>query len=291
TAKMLSGIEQAILAEKPNAVIVYGDTNSTLAGALAAVKLHVPVCHVEAGLRSFNRKMPEEINRIMTDHASDLLFAPTERAVKQLTSEGVAAEKVILSGDVMYDAALYYGDRADLESRIIERLNVAPGGYILATIHRAENTDSPETLTRIIQELDLAASGRNVILPIHPRTRSRLNSLGIKVRNITLLEPVGYLDMIKLEKNATLIITDSGGVQKEAYFFGKACITLRAETEWVELVEAGVNRLVDMTIAQHPSINDLIKSDFNNLANNKTPSLYGTGNAAGKIVEQMSRLL
>lgn len=290
TAKMLCGIEQAILTVKPDVVLVYGDTNSTLAGALAAVKLHIPICHVEAGLRSFNRKMPEEINRIMTDHASDILFAPTLNAVKQLKAEGISEEKIILSGDVMYDAALYYGERADLESSILNRLEILPDNYVLTTVHRAENTDTPEMLTQIMQELDMVALEHTVILPIHPRTRVKLDDWGIKVKNIRLIDPISYLDMVKLEKNAKIIITDSGGVQKEAYFFGKPCITLRAETEWVELVDGGWNTLLDFTNIERPTISDLINFPITSSIGSRDISLYGTGNSAHKIIEGITEL-
>lgn len=247
TGRMLEAIEEVLLREQPDWVLVYGDTNSTLAGALAAVKIHIPVAHVEAGLRSFNRQMPEEINRVLTDHASDLLFAPTETAVENLHREGIPENRVYLVGDVMYDAAIYYAAKAERESRVLEQLNLKPKTYILATIHRAENTDVPARLQAIFKGIAIIAQEVPVVLPLHPRTRAALTREGILegvTGDIRLIEPVGYLDMVMLEKNARLIVTDSGGVQKEAFFYGVPCLTLREETEWVELVERGWNRLV-----------------------------------------------
>ncbi len=247
TGRMLEAIESVLLKEKPNWVLVYGDTNSTLAGALAAVKLHIPVAHVEAGLRSFNRCMPEEINRVLTDHAAQLLFAPTNTAVENLRREGISASKIHLVGDVMYDAALYYGSKAEAESDILQQLRLESKGYILATVHRAENTDNPLRLGAIFRGLMEVGGEIPVVLPLHPRTRKALereNLLLEASRNLRLIEPVGYLDMVHLEKNSRLIATDSGGIQKEAFFYRVSCITLREETEWVELVESGWNILV-----------------------------------------------
>lgn len=246
TGRILEAIEEVLLKEKPDWVLVYGDTNSTLAGALAAVKLHIPIAHVEAGLRSFNRKMPEEINRVLTDHAADLLFAPTEKAVENLRREGIPDERIHLVGDVMYDAALFYGEKARRESRILERLKLKSKEYILATVHRAENTDDPERLKTIIKGLCEVTKEVPIILPLHPRTRKALETYGLieEARaNIKLIEPIGYLDMVMLEQNALLIATDSGGVQKEAFYYRVPCVTLRTETEWVELVDAGWNCL------------------------------------------------
>lgn len=287
TAKMLSGLEQAIMKEKPDAVLVYGDTNSTLAGALAAVKLLVPVCHVEAGLRSFNRRMPEEINRIMTDHASDLLFAPTVNAIKQLQFEGIAEDKIILSGDVMLDAALFYVKQAENESRILDQLGLRESSYILTTVHRAENTDDPEMLQRIMSAIDAISKKHSVILPIHPRTRAKLDTFGIETQHIKFIDPVGYLDMVNLEKNAALIITDSGGVQKEAYFFRKPCITLRAETEWLELVEEGWNKLSPPSVVTAKSLLHDTEMALNQTKAISNKNLYGTGNSAQNIVEEI----
>lgn len=250
TGKMLEAIEKVLLEEKPDWVLVYGDTNSTLAGALAAVKLHIPVAHVEAGLRSFNRHMPEEINRVLTDHASDLLFAPTKSAVINLRHEGIPEERIKLVGDVMFDAALFYGKRAERQSQILNKLDLKPKGYVLATVHRAENTDDPVRLKVIFDALCEIAGEIKVVLPLHPRTREALIKSGMydKVASgIYLTEPVGYLDMVMLEKNARLIATDSGGVQKEAFFYHVPCVTLREETRWVELVELGWNRVIPPT--------------------------------------------
>jgi UDP-N-acetylglucosamine 2-epimerase len=243
TGEMLKRIEDVLLKEKPDLVMVYGDTNSTLAGALAAAKLHIPVAHVEAGLRSFNKKMPEEINRVLTDHLSDLLFCPTDTAVKNLEREGIT-KGVHLVGDVMYDSVLYNVQLAQRRSQILEQLGLLPQSYALATVHRAENTDDPERLRSIFQALEtIAADGLPVIVPLHPRTRKQLSSLNLPLKHVRVTEPVSYLEMLLLEKSAKIILTDSGGVQKEAFFFRVPCVTLREETEWVETVEAGWNVL------------------------------------------------
>lgn len=245
TARMLEGLERLLLDHRPDWVLVYGDTNSTLAGALAAAKLHVPVAHVEAGLRSFNRRMPEEVNRVLTDHVSELLFAPTDAAAANLAREGIAPEKVRRVGDVMCDASLHFAARAQRESTVLERLGVAPGGYVLATVHRAENTDDPARLRAVVEGLSRVAAAVPVVLPLHPRTVGALGAQGLSARapGLHVVEPVGYLDMVQLERHAAVVATDSGGVQKEAYFFRVPCVTLRDETEWVELVDTGWNRL------------------------------------------------
>lgn len=242
TGRMLEGIETILLQELPDAVMVYGDTDSTLAGALAAAKLHIPLVHVESGLRSYNRAMPEELNRVLTDHASDLLLTPTELAVSNLQKEGIGGAHVINVGDVMFDAALHFFESSKAISNILERLKVNSKEYILATVHRQENTDNPIRLKRIFEAFE--RSEKIVVLPLHPRTRQRIASQGIHIPdNCVVTEPLGYLDMVMLEKNALLIATDSGGVQKEAYFHQVPCVTLRDETEWVELVELGWNHL------------------------------------------------
>lgn len=283
TGRMLEAIEQVLLEERPDWVLVYGDTNSTLAGALAAVKLHIPVAHVEAGLRSFNRRMPEEINRVLTDHASDLLFAPTETAVRNLRREGIPGERIHLVGDVMYDAALYYGAKAKRVSRILDRLGLEPKGYVLATVHRAENTDDPARLHAIMGGLVEVAREIPVVLPLHPRTRvalEREGMLGEVQVYLRLIPPVGYLDMVMLEQNARLIATDSGGVQKEAFFYRVPCVTMRDETEWVELVESGWNRLAPPKNAAAIS-----KAVFAHMgAVGRDVDLYGGGEAAQRIV-------
>ena len=284
TGRMLEAIEQVLLEEKPDWVLVYGDTNSTLAGALAAVKLHIPVAHVEAGLRSFNRRMPEEINRVLTDHASDLLFAPTEAAVANLRREGIPEERIHCVGDVMYDAALYYGMKAERESRILERLSLTRKGYILATVHRAENTDDHARLRAILQALSEAAQEVGVVFPVHPRTRKAMERYGLTdlVRPLIVIDPVGYLDMVMLEKNARLIVTDSGGVQKEAFFYRVPCVTLREETEWEELVELGWNRLVPPLVLSPRDLLHTIPSGVTG----ENP--YGTGKASIAIAKLLS---
>lgn len=245
TGRMLEAIEAVLLAEKPDWVLVYGDTNSTLAGALAAAKLHVPVAHVEAGLRSFNRRMPEEINRIVTDRLSTLLLCPTEAAVANLRCEGVTGG-VHDVGDVMFDVALHYRERARRDSTALARLGLARGRYVLATCHRAENTDDPARLGAILAALDRIAAGSPVVLPLHPRTRQQVerHGFGARLARLAIVEPLPYLDMIALMQDARVICTDSGGVQKEAFFFGVPCVTMRDETEWVELVTLGWNTLV-----------------------------------------------
>lgn len=247
TGAMLAAIEDVLLKEMPDRVLVYGDTNSTLAGALAAAKLHIPVAHVEAGLRSFNRRMPEEINRVVTDHLADLLFCPSQPAVNNLAAEGITSG-VYLVGDVMYEALMHAVTISKTESNILERLHLSAGEYILATIHRAENTDCPEKLERLINALGEISRRHPVIFPVHPRTRSQLQNLPAvraaeKVDGLRLLDPVGYLDMVRLETGAKIIMTDSGGIQKEAYWLHVPCVTLREETEWVETVEQGWNVL------------------------------------------------
>lgn len=245
TARMLERTEEVLLQERPEAVIVYGDTNSTLAGSLAAAKLHIPLVHVEAGLRSFNRRMPEEVNRIVADHLSDLLLAPSEAAAARLFEEGISQSKVSIVGDVMCDAVLAYLGAAE-HSTILNRLKLSGQDYILCTVHRAENTDDPERLTRIIRALYKVAEHLPVVVPVHPRSRKALERLGLissSPEGLRLIEPVGYLDMLKLESNAQVVATDSGGVQKECFFVGVPCVTLRNETEWIELLDAGWNTL------------------------------------------------
>lgn len=283
TGRMLEALEEVLLQERPDWVLVYGDTDSTLAGALAAAKLHIPVAHVEAGLRSFNRRMPEEINRVLTDHVSDLLFAPTEVAVRNLLREGIPSEKIHLVGDVMYDAALYYGEKAERESQVLRRLGLVPKGYVLATLHRAENTDDPERLRVVLQALAQVNKEVPVVLPVHPRTRKRAEAFGLDhlLGEVLAIEPVGYLDMVMLEKNARVIATDSGGVQKEAFFHRVPCVTLREETEWVELVELGWNRLCPPR--DPASIVDYLLHDWT--GGEATP--YGTGHAGSAIAAHL----
>jgi UDP-GlcNAc3NAcA epimerase len=242
TGAMLEKIETVLLSEKPDWILVYGDTNSTLAGALAAAKLHIPVAHVEAGLRSFNKRMPEEINRILTDHVSSILFCPTHAAYENLRKEGVA-NGVYHVGDVMYDAALIFAESAERKSTILLDLGLKHKEYLLTTVHRAENTDDPVRLQNIITSFCELGRSQTIIFPVHPRTRGKMAGLSVSSVGIRLLDPVSFLDMVHLEKHARCILTDSGGVQKEAYFHGVPCITLRDETEWVETVRYGWNQI------------------------------------------------
>jgi UDP-GlcNAc3NAcA epimerase len=246
TGKMLEAIEAVLLPQPPQIVLVYGDTNSTLAGALAASKLNIPVAHVEAGLRSFNRRMPEETNRVLTDHMSSMLFAPTDNAVSNLHREGILSDAIVRTGDVMYDAALYYAAKAESKSNIVDRLQLQPGSFILATIHRAENTDDIGRLESILGALSKIAMEIPIVFPIHPRTRSVLAGHAGLAHHLELLrvvDPLWYFDMITLEQHARLIVTDSGGVQKEASFHNVRCVTLRDETEWKELIDLDRNTL------------------------------------------------
>lgn len=251
TGEMLRRIEQVLVRERPHWTLVYGDTNSTLAGALAAAKLHIPVAHVEAGLRSYNRAMPEETNRVVTDHVSTLLLCPTATAVRNLAAEGIR-RGVQLVGDVMYDALRANIEAAEQRSTVLSALALRPGQYFLTTVHRAENTDGSENIRTIMAALvELAAGGDPVVFPVHPRTRKLLDTAGWDLPpTLHILEPVAYLDMLSLEKHARAILTDSGGVQKEACWLGVPCVTLRQETEWVETVETGWNVLAGVDRAR-----------------------------------------
>ncbi len=288
TGRMMESIEGILQKEQPDWVLVYGDTNSTMAGALAAVKLHIPVAHVEAGLRSFNRAMPEEINRVVADHVSTLLFAPTDVAVRNLANEGITGSKVVRSGDVMYDASLFYSRRAG--GKALATLGLLPKAYFLATIHRQENVDDPQRLATIVQALAQCAAQMPVLLPIHPRTRKKLAETGllegVDLSRLRLVDPVGYLDMVQLEEHAKVVLTDSGGVQKEAYFFGVPCVTIRGETEWVELVECGANRLAPPT-----SVAAIVQAATEAANSSITPpaGLYGDGRSADAIVRHLAR--
>ena len=282
TGQMLIRIEEVLLSEKPDWVLVYGDTNSTLAGALAACKLHIPLAHVEAGLRSFNREMPEEHNRVLTDHCSDLLFCPTQAAVDNLAREGIT-QGVHLVGDTMYDAVLQFAEIARQRSTILQDLGLKPKGYLLTTVHRPYNTDDPERLRDILEAF--VEIGEIVVFPIHPRTRQRMAEFGLsnvkrKPWNVKLIEPVGYLDMLVLEQQAKLILTDSGGMQKEAYFFGVPCVTLRPETEWVETVAAGWNMVVG---ADRERIVEAVNGHV--WPQEIPPAIFGDGQAARRIAK------
>lgn len=281
TGRMLIEIERVLQQERPDRVLVYGDTNSTLAGALVAAKLHIPVAHVEAGLRSHNMQMPEEINRILTDQISDILFCPTDTAVRNLEHEGFAQKpiKVLQVGDVMQDSALFFAKRATAPAGLEQQ-----SGFVLATLHRAENTDDPQRLGSIVAALNqVHAEIAPVILPLHPRTRAAIVRAGFAL-NVQLIDPVGYLEMLWLLQQATLVLTDSGGVQKEAYFFGKPCVTMRDQTEWVELVEAGANELVG---ADTKAIVSAVQKNKGRTVQDQN-QLYGGGNAAQRIVRELA---
>lgn len=284
TGRMLEHIEQVMVSEEPDCVIVYGDTNSTLAGALSAVKLGIGVVHVEAGLRSYNRSMPEEINRVLTDHAASLLLTPTNKASQNLRDEGIPADRIRQVGDVMFDAALLYASRAEKESRILQNHRLPKGQYVLATIHRQENTDDPNRLRKIFEALRVLSEEITVAVPLHPRTRARLIEFGLEalLTGLRILPPAGYLDMVMLERGAAVIATDSGGVQKEAYFHNVPCVTLRDETEWEELVDLGWNRLAPVLSSD---IVDVILTARGSTG--KTAAPYGNGKAAEAIVAAM----
>jgi UDP-GlcNAc3NAcA epimerase len=285
TGRMIEAIEKVLIKEKPDYILVYGDTDSTLAASISASKLNIPIAHIEAGLRSYNRKMPEEINRVLTDHASTILFAPTTKAFETLINEGIRPDMVINVGDVMFDAAIYFGSLSQGSASILDRLNLKSKGYVLATVHRQENVDAADTLTSIIEGLGL--SNRNIILPLHPRTKKKLLEFGISLpKTLRVIDPLGYLEMIQLEKNAEIIVTDSGGVQKEAFFHKVPCVTLRNETEWVELVELGFNRL---TGSDANRICLALKSAKESNLDWGSP-IYGNGNAADKIVDYFTGL-
>lgn len=281
TGRMLEGLEEILINESPHCVMVYGDTNTTLAGALAAVKLGVPLAHVEAGLRSYNRAMPEEHNRVLTDHCSDLLLCPTPNAVERLRAEGITAG-VHAVGDVMFDVLNASLEIAANRSKILETLKLERGDYILATVHRSYNTDDPRRLEKVVEEL--SSLNADVILPMHPRTRDAIakNDINIRGKNIRTIEPVSYFDMLVLEENARVILTDSGGVQKEAYMLGVPCITLRTETEWVETVETGWNRLLNV---DSESVKNAVEA-FTDVPS-KRPPLFGDGNASARIVDHI----
>ncbi|MFA6999075.1 MAG: UDP-N-acetylglucosamine 2-epimerase (non-hydrolyzing) [Victivallaceae bacterium] len=303
TARMIVGIEEKLQQLRPDFLVLYGDTNSTLAGAIAAAKVHVPIVHIEAGLRSFNKSMPEEINRIMADHVSTLLFSPTATGIKNLVREGFRKETkppysadnpaIFHCGDVMYDNSLHFAEAAEKQSKILEKHQLEKGNFVLATIHRNNNTDEPQRLAAIFGTLEQIAAEENIqsLMPLHPRTSGLLQKnlpadLYEKVMqnpNLILAPPVSFLDMVQLEKNARLIITDSGGVQKEAYFFGKPCIILRPQTEWVELVENGTAMIADANSKK-------IKKAFRHFSSDQQltfPPIFGDGKAAEFICEKI----
>ena len=298
TGKMMVGIEKVLKDAQYDAVLVYGDTNSTLAAAVSASKLQVPVFHVEAGLRSYNRTMPEEINRVVCDQLSTILFAPTQTAVDNLQKEGVPMrnQKVVLSGDVMYDNSMYFSAMADVQSDIIERLGLRYRQFVLATIHRPANTDNPENLRSIFRALnDIAEQHQmDVVLPLHPRTRKMIGDfsrsadavwrleIGDLSDRIRIIEPASFFEIIRLEKNAAIVMTDSGGVQKEAFFYGTPCVILRPETEWVEIVDAGAGIIADADYER-------IMAAYEALVNKPVqfPALFGDGHASEKILQEI----
>jgi UDP-GlcNAc3NAcA epimerase len=286
TGEMLAKTEAILFMEEPDWVLVYGDTNSTLAGGLAAAKLNIKLAHVEAGLRSFNRCMPEEINRILTDHMSDLLFCPSQLASENLQNEGIT-KNVYVVGDVMAESLAYAAQKSAEMSRITDILGVTPGAYYLATLHRAENTDHPKRLANILRALTRLE--KPVVLPMHPRTRQAIEDHNIRIdlshENIKIISPVGYLDMVQLERSAMMILTDSGGIQKEAYWLKVPCVTLRDETEWVETVNTGWNALAG---GEQEKIVDLIR---NFSIPQEHPELYGDGQAGQRIVDRLLQLL
>ena len=301
TAKMIEGIENILLEEKPDCIVLYGDTNSTLAGAVAASKIHVPIVHIEAGLRSFNKNMPEEINRIVCDHCSTLLFTPTQTGLDNLAREGfrmnnggpytIDNPKVYHCGDIMYDNSLYYSDIADQKVDLLQRLGLDNKPYALTTLHRDGNTDHKERLEQILDALIVLSHEMAVVLPMHPRTRKMAEQLVdddklhrlFHSANIIITEPVSFLEMIQLEKHARLVLTDSGGVQKESYFFKKPCVILRPETEWVEIVEAGAAILAS---ADHSKITEACRH-FLQQPPVDFPEIFGDGHAAEFMLEKM----
>ncbi len=306
TGKMIESLESLMMQEKPDAVLVYGDTNSTIAGALAAVKLLIPVVHVEAGLRSFNKRMPEEINRIATDHMSTLLFAPTDQAIENLLKEGFSTEQktvdldhpgVFKCGDIMYDNSLHFSALAEHHSSITAKLGLTEGNFILCTIHRDSNTDHPERLTAIFRALnELSLKHKtDIVLPIHPRTKNAIaNTLDERFQqelfsneHIKIIDPVGFFDIITLERDCKMVITDSGGLQKEAYFFRKCCVILREQTEWVEIVEQGKAILADANIQRITDAYDVLSTRHADTF----PAIFGDGNAAEFICSKISELL
>ena len=285
TGRMLEGVEEIIQKEKPDMVLVYGDTNSTVAGPLAARKLHVPCAHVEAGLRSYNERMPEEINRIIADRISNILFCPTDTAVKNLRDEGFdnLDIKIVKCGDVMYDAALHYSQLSAERSTVINKLGLDDSPFVLCTVHRQENTDDPQALSGIIEALNRINKEIPVVLPLHPRTRKVIERDGLGT-DFNPIDPVGYFDMIELLKHCSLVMTDSGGLQKEAYFFKKNCVTMREQTEWVELLDGGFNTLAG-------SDSDRIYQGYETMLNKKSDfalNLYGDGHASEVIVTELS---
>ena len=289
TGRMLEELEQVFLKVRPDWVLVYGDTNSTLAGALAAAKLRIPLAHVEAGLRAFNKGMPEELNRVLTDHISDLLLAPTQTALHNLRHEGLDHGSIRVVGDVMYDLAMQTKDEATRRVEVIRGLGLQPKAYVLATIHRAENTDVPARLHALFLGLSKVAANLPVVIPLHPRTKTMLNRLGLLDRStpVQFVDPQGYLEMAALTVHARLVATDSGGLQKEAFFYRVPCVTLRDETEWVELVELGWNRLVAPT-SDAAVAGGILEQLHSGVGREGNP--YGDGHAGRRIAKALSEV-
>ena len=289
TGKMLEEIEKILLEKKPDGVIVYGDTNSTLAGALAASKLNIPIFHIEAGLRSFNRNQPEEQNRVLTDHLSDLCFAPTNHAMKNLLDESILNKRIIRTGDIMADTARIFKKKANERNYLFKRFNIEKNKYILLTLHRQENVDKKEKLYKILS--GLSDINFPILFSLHPRTKKKIEeyNLNLFLKNFIVCEPLGFIDMMFLERNATLIVTDSGGIQKEAFLQKTPCLTLREETEWVELIESGWNKLINPL--DRENIKKLINFEISNNRKRKDISLYGNGFAAKKILKAIENYL
>lgn len=287
TAKMIVGIEQVLTQQHFDGIVLYGDTNSTLAGAVAASKLHVPIFHIEAGLRSFNMSMPEEVNRIVCDQLSSILFAPTQTAVDNLCHEHIdERSKVVLSGDVMYDNCVYFAKMADSVTSILMDNGLGQNQYCLATIHRDFNTDNPDRLRSIFKALDRLAVTMPVVLPLHPRTKSKLESLQIDTSRLKIIPPASFFEILALEQHAQLVLTDSGGVQKEAFFLQRPCVIMRPETEWVEIIQHGAGVIADADEERIIAGCDLLKDKQISF-----PALFGDGHAAEKIVEQILHFL
>lgn len=282
TGRMLEAVEKVLLDEQPDWVLIYGDTNSTLSGALAATKLHIPVAHVEAGLRSFNMRMPEEVNRIISDRISTLLFCPTKTAVGNLAAEGIT-KGVSNVGDVMFDVALHYRQRAREQSRILDQLGLQDKGFVLTTCHRAENTDNPQRLAQIVEALVRLSNHFPVVLPIHPRTRRLLAESGMSERlgGVRITDPMPFIDMVALEQAAKVILTDSGGVQKEAFFYGVPCVTMRDETEWTETIAARWNVLVGA------DADKIVSAVISAREGSQGVAPYGSGKASADIVRAL----
>lgn len=289
TGKIMERLEKVLMKEKPSIVLVYGDTNTTLAGALSSAKLNIPVAHIEAGLRSFNKRMPEEINRVLTDHISKFLFCPTKTAIENLKKEGIISSKkkeryVYLVGDVMEEALSLVLPKVEKGKKILEELNLKEKKYLLITIHRAENTDIKERLEKIFKILEELSKDFEIVFPIHPRTKKQIDEFKIRVpEKLRIINPLSYIKMLSLEKNAHTILTDSGGVQKEAYWFSVPCFTLRRETEWVETLKSGLNKVVDLNLKK-------IKEGLNNSKYFKKEKKKLNNSASKKIVNVLEKI-